>query len=287
MYKRALAAAGVSCQVFASPRPPEADAELRPLNVPDLQDRILACLVDRKMPVIVGGIPEANQLMLVTGFEDGGDTLVGWSAEGGQDGITFKPADQKKAADWKRQVHFVVIPTGRLPRPSEREVVVQTLVEVERQMRQNQIGLVRTGTAFFDAWADAMEAGDTPPLSMFDPTSAALEQRRRWLVAPTAWDVDERTIYAAIYLQRAKDIFPEAADELAAARASIMEVSAAANHIYAGMGMGLAPGDPPPPAGTGMDEPEKRKQAASLIRGCKPKWTEAADHLQAALAKMR
>jgi hypothetical protein len=285
MYKRALGAAGVSCEVFAAPRPPGADARLRPLNVPDLRERVLACLVDRKMPVIAGGIPEANQLMVVTGFEDGGDTLVGWSAEGGRDGITFKAADQKKATDWVGKVHLVVITTGRQPRPSERETVAQTLAEAERQMRQDQIGLVRTGPAFFDAWADAMEAGDTPRLSMFDPSSASPEQRRRWLVRPTAWDVDERSMYAAMYLRRAAEVYPEAAEELGAARASVAEVSAAANQVY--HMMGLAPGDSPPPAGTGVDDPEKRKQAAELIRGCKASWIEAADHLAAALVKIQ
>jgi hypothetical protein len=277
MYQRALVAAGISCEVFASPRPPEADARLRPLNVPDLMQRVLASLVDRKMPVIVGGVPKPGDLMLVTGYEDGGNTLTGWSAEGGRDGITFRLADQKKASDWVGKVHLAVIPTGRVPRLSERQAVAQTLAEAERQMRQDQIGLVRTGTAFFEAWADAMEAGDVPSLSMFDPTSASPEQRRRWLVNPTAWDVDERSMYAAMYLQRAAEVYPEAAEQLNAARASLVEVSASANQIY--HMMGLAPDDPPPAPGTGVDDTAMRKQAADLIRGCKSKWIEAADHL--------
>ena len=256
MYQRTLAAAGITCEVYAAPRLPQADAKPRPLDVPDLKDRVLACLADRRMPVIIRGVPQRGDFLVATGYEDQGNTLVGAPGRGGGSDMSFAPGSLRKVPDWLSRVNLVVIPTGRQPRPSEKQMFREALVQAVQLMRQEQIGLMCAGPGFFDLWADAMV--DDQTLEQFGPgvepaTPPTPENRRRLLVCPMAWEVMERTSYAAIFLTRAEAIFPETATELGQARAAIGEVDKAAHKVDQLMG----PGQTPREGWPGIKDPQK------------------------------
>ena len=281
-YRRAMAAAGYTCEVLV--RPGLTGPQRGSIDGPAVKQQIVACIADKGLPAIVVGVPKPNDFLLVTGYEDAGDTLTGWFSRGGGAEIHFAPDKMVRVTDWAARADLVVLLTAMQKRPAEEQAVRAALLQAEQLLRLREFGPFHAGPATFDVWADDLLADDPPPVGWGDDERPTREARRRFLICPSTWDLMERASYASFFLHRAAVLFPSAANELTAAEQNMGEISGAM--LEACKLTGWDPGHPLPEAEQDklLADPEVRRQAADVIRGCRAEWLEAADHVRSALA---
>jgi hypothetical protein len=289
-YRRALAAVGLTGEVLVRPGLPGGSEETWPSDA-TLKQLMLTSLVDRRFPVIAAGLPEPDQIMLVTGYESGGDVLTGWRAVGGGDIVRFAPAGQVQVSDlrsalWKGSIDLLVLITERQERPPLRAAVREALGQAVTLLRSHEVGLFAAGPAGWEVWASALLSDDPPQIGGFSTKPQSLNTRRRWLVIPITYDLMERRTCASMFVRRAIELFPAAAAELQAAFNCLEEVSGGPGALTkAGELMGIWDGNPLPDLLQSRD-PEVRRQMADFVRQCAVKELEVADHLESAVRMM-
>jgi hypothetical protein len=291
-YRRALGAVGLTSEVLVRPGLEGGSEETWPSDAAALKQLVLGSLTDRRFPVIAAGLPEPDQIMLVTSCESGGDVLTGWRAVGGGDLVNFEPAGQVHVRDlglalWKGSIDLVVLITGRQERPPLRVAVREALEQAVTLLRSREVGPYEAGPAGWEAWARALLSDDPPQIGGFSTKPQSVNTRRRWLVLPITWDLMERRTCASMFLLRAIELFPAVAAELQAAFDCLDEVSGGPGALTkAGELMGVWGGDPGPDLPQSRD-PELRRQMADFVRQCAVKELEVADHLERALRQMK
>jgi len=212
-------------------------------------------------------------MFLLTGYAQGGDALIGWDVEGGDDdGICFEPEKKLTVSDWFPKAGAVVLLTGKHARPAEQGVYREALRQGAWLLRVRESGHHHAGPATFDAWAKSL---DDPSLSADDPATA---KRRNELLDPMVWDLATRRHYGALFLIRAAELFPKAASDLQAAAACFRaehDMMWEVNRV----GGGQWPGDKLPK----LADPAVRKQIAELLLKSRDKDLEAAESIERAL----
>lgn len=222
-YRRALGAAGFGCEVLVAPGLGDGTGEGQSLDAQTLRDRVRGCLAERELPAIIAGIPEPGSFLLVAGYEDDGNALIGWRGSGGGP-VSRNAADMVRVSDWTAAARIVVLLTGYRECQPERETMRSALEQAIGLLRMTQAGPYHAGPATFEAWAQALLSDDPPDLSVPpNHRPQSVEGRRRWLICPSAWDLQERAYYAARSCDRAAVVLPEAAVELQAASACMSE----------------------------------------------------------------
>jgi hypothetical protein len=283
LYERSLEAAGFTCEVLLCPGLTEGSGQGQPFDARTLRDRVLSCLVDEGLPVILADLPEPGSFMLVSGYEEDGDVLTGWRARGGSGDVLFDPGAKVAARDWTGAAQLVVLLTGRQERLTEQATMRDALEQAIRLLRMREAGPYHAGPATFEAWAQALLSDDPPDPGMppnTPPRSATA--RRRWLICPTTWDLMERASYANRFVRRGVMLFPAAADELEAAAACMSAVG----DLMVQAGQAVGGGQGPDEGWPKVDDPEARRRVADLVLQCRDKELEAADHLAKALQAM-
>jgi len=283
-YQRALAAAGFTCEVLVRPGLAGGAAPGQPFDAQTLKDRVRSCLADQWLPAIIAGIPEPGSFLLVSGYDEDGDVLTGWRGLGGGP-VSRDPAAMVRTRNWTEAAQLVVLLTGRQERPTEQAVIREAIEQGLRLMRMRETGPYHAGPATFEAWAEALLSDDPPDVSVPpNPPPQSVAGRRRWLICPGTWDLEERAYYAVRFLRRAAELFPGATDELDAAGTCM--AAAGDLMVQVERAMGGAKGPNPEEGFPSADDPEARRQAADLILQARDKQQEAADHLEAALRLM-
>ncbi len=125
--------------------------------------------IGRGRPVVAFGIIGPPEAGLVTGYDRGGDVLMGWSyfQEGAAPGY-YQQSDWHARANWAGGMGCVVIgDKKRWPGPSKRETLLATLkwaIDLSRMASRPEVKGHVAGLAAYDAWADALEEdADYPP----------------------------------------------------------------------------------------------------------------------------
>jgi RNA polymerase sigma factor (sigma-70 family) len=119
--------------------------------------RIVESIRDRRCPVIAHGVIGPPVDCLITGFDDAGKTLIGWSyfqrsKEFSQD-IQYEPGGYFRKRDWFQNTHslFVLGEKVERPRPEESyRKALQWALEVSRVPETDR----PNGLAAYRAWAD-------------------------------------------------------------------------------------------------------------------------------------
>ncbi|MBM3500450.1 MAG: hypothetical protein FJX74_17470, partial [Armatimonadetes bacterium] len=253
LYERSLGAAGFTCEVLVRPGLAGDLGQGQPFDAQTLKDRVLSCLVDEGLPVILADLPEPGSLMLVSGYEEDGDVLTGWRARGGSGDVLFDPGAKAEAHDWTGAAQLVVLLTGRQEPPTEQATMRDAVEQAVRLLRIRDAGPYHVGPATFEAWAEALLSDDPPdPRAAADTPPPSVTARRRWLICPTTWDLMERASYAVRFLERATALFPTAAGELGAASACMSAVGDLMVQAGQTVGGGQGPGEGWPK----VDDPE-------------------------------
>jgi hypothetical protein len=148
----------------------------RPSLVPSLgleqtsdtsREEMLAAIRDsleRGLPVVALGVVGPPEPGLITGYDDGGDTLIGWSFF--QDHcaddptVSFEPNGMYRKRDWYGTTLGVMPITERGPAPSARESAIDALRFGLKVMGTQQVRGLPTGQAALEAWGGCLKDPD-------------------------------------------------------------------------------------------------------------------------------
>jgi AraC-like DNA-binding protein len=175
----------------------------------------------KKRPVVTDGVWNVPMGYAVVGYEDGGDTLVGWNYHVFDFSANPMPVTDKKS-DWYAAATFVILIGGQKQRPEEKDLYKLIIREAYNYLTN---GSSMANAGFYDdlkrflnqtedeCIAEAKRTRKimgyaTPPENLFDDDEAIRAEFAR--TADPLWCcVSERRYYAAHFFETAKAIFPE------------------------------------------------------------------------------
>lgn len=184
-----------------------------PADEPAVRNAIVAS-IDEVKPVLAFGIIGPPECGIVTGYEEDGSVLRGWSyfqypsTEG-----YYRHADWYGHANWAGDLAAITL-GERAERPTDRETLVSALewaVDLARNPERPGIPDHVSGLAAYAAWADALEMDEDYPLDDRDVLSTRL------MVHGDQCTMLEERRNAAGFLRWGAGVAPEVADELLAA----------------------------------------------------------------------
>jgi hypothetical protein len=274
-FERALQAAGYEYQIVGMEEGRDNEAFFR--------ERIIES-IQAGRPVLAFGPIGPPESAILTGYDEGGDVLIGWSFF--QDmpefnaGVEFEPSGQFRKRDWfnyQPEFSFIVIGQKK-PRPPLSETWRQAL-EWMLQVARTPVtfGDRHNGLAAYTAWAEQLLRDED-----FPEDEAILRQRHDvhnnvvGMVAEARW-------YGSQFLIG----MTEGGDDFVH-RDAIEDLYHAAA-LYAGEhGLmwqlwDLAGGNGHPEAWKKFADPAVRRQMVPIIRQARDKDAQAADHLERAL----
>lgn len=249
MMETSLAAAGLECRVYQKGSMPDGD---------QLRRQIVESIRDRRTPVIGIGVFGSPVPFLVTGYDHGGDVLLGWSHLQQDAKVTaalsFEPTGQFRLRNWQSAADAFIVITGNANRPAQREVYRAALQRAIRELGTTGDGI---GLAAMEKWAahiesDADFAGVTP-----DQWRKAHSDH-----STTAGDLAERRMLASSFLELASRVLPEAKGDLRMAQAAFQGSHDTIYEIWET----VAKTGPFDPDMAKFQDPARRRTIASLIR---------------------
>ncbi|NQT89517.1 hypothetical protein HQ560_22295 [bacterium] len=275
IFRRAFASVGRDCEILCGTELREQGA-----NVEGLFRTAILDSIGKGRPVIAHGVVGPPEECIVAGYDEGGDTLIGWNFF--QDfpdchpDATFEPNGMFRKSDWLEDTWSLLVIGDKLPRPDIKEVYRDALawaLEVIRTpVRQ---GDRHNGLAAYDAWADHLLRDEE-----FPTDDLTILNQRFGVHDDAVSTVAEGRWYAGIFLaQAAMDCGLNAPALYAAASCC------AAEHDLMWKVWGLV-------GGLGRDEdkvrkladPDVRKQIVPIIHAARDREAQAANHIERALA---
>jgi len=274
-FERAFRATGYECQIVGMEEGRDNEAFFREQIVESIQ---------AGRPILAFGPIGPPESAILTGYDQGGDVLIGWSFFQSipefNAGVEFEPSGPFRKRDWfNYQPEFSFIVMGqKKPRPPLSETYRQAL-EWMLQVARTPItfGDRHNGLAAYTAWAEhLLRDGDFPD------DEATLRQRHDVHNAAVGM-VAEARWYGAQFLIQASDPeilhFSMAEDLLHAAACYTGE------HDLMWKLWDLAGGNGNPDAYRYFADPDVRRQMVPIIRQARDKAAQAADHIERALAR--
>jgi hypothetical protein len=248
-----------------------------------LRDRVAASIVAGR-PVLGFGIVGPPEACLVTGYDSGGDTLIGWSFFQGtppfNDGVEFEPTGEFRRGDWYHDRLRLILVGQKRQRPPLAGTfrgALEWMLKVARTPATS--GDRHTGLAAYSAWAEHLLRDDD-----FPNDEAVLRQRHEvhdgavGLVAEARW-------YGSQFLLQACDgetLHYGLFENLVHAAACY-----AAEHDLMWKLWGLVGGIGNPEAYRRFADPAVRRQMVPIVREARDKDAQAAEHIVRALAMSR
>jgi len=233
--------------------------------------------VAQGMPVlgfVLVGPPECG---IITGYDQDGETLIGWSYF--QD--SAKPGYCEVPQWFGTMSHaglgLILLGEKAEARPTDRETLIAALewaIELARVPQRPGLPDHASGLAAYDAWADGLEVDADYPAD-----DAEVMSTRAMVHGDQCAMLVERKSAASFLRQMALGV-PEVGDQLEAAAALYEEVGELG---------GIWPGGMPQDAETlrALAGPQFRKEAAQRIRVARDKEAQAVGLLEKALAALR
>lgn len=211
----AFAAAGRSYEVIGA----------EPGSLPEcaMRERIIASLHDKGRPVLAYGVVGPPEMCIITGYDDGGDVLIGWSffqhMPEFNAGVEFEASGYFRKRNWHPNTWSIVLVGEKRPTPPKAAAYRAALEWALQVMRtpdvydSNVNGEAwkdrHSGHAAYDAWAqhllkDQDFATDAPTIlgQRFGVHDDAVT-----VVAEGRW-------YASLFLADAAQVLPQCASRL-------------------------------------------------------------------------
>jgi hypothetical protein len=276
-FDRAFQAAGYAYQFHG----PEAGAELQ-------RQQIMAS-IQRGRPVVAFGPIGPPEAALVTGYDEGGDVLVGWSffqsIPGVNDGVEFEPSGEFRVRNWSSYppgFSFITVGDKAASRPALSDTyrrALEWMLQVTRTPAT--FGDRRNGLAAYDAWADQLLRDED-----FPKDDGVLFQRHdvhnnvAGLVAEARW-------YGAQFLGSMAEggddiVHRDAIEDLYHAAALY-----AGDHALMWRLWDLVGGIDNPTAWKGFADPTVRRRMVPTIRQARDNDARAAEHIERVLNRWR
>jgi len=177
---------------------------------------IVGSIRDEGLPVLAVGVIGPPEVCLITGYDEAGEALIGWSCfqEDPNEavGVEIEPSGYFRKSGWFGGMHAIILlgPKGDLPPEAQtnREALRWGL-EVTHTA---DVHGYRSGLAAYDAWAEALLRDEQFPAN--DPDS--LRQRHE-VSSHAAGVVAEMRWYGSLFLRRVAQQEPAMAEHLNAA----------------------------------------------------------------------
>jgi len=232
------------------------------------------------VPVIAFGIIGPPEAGLVTGYDEGGDVLLGHSYF---DFANYGTARYYEQADWHAEMHDgsigMIVLGERRPRPEPRGVLVSSLewaVDLARRAQRPHIPDHTCGLAAYDGWANGLE------VDADYPRDGGELLRTRAMVYVDQVDMLYERAHAAVFLRNMVETAPEVADDLQAAAELYAEVGKAS-----GLWPWLSHDYNSEEVQQGLCDRQLRREAAGRVREAAKTEARAVKHVETALTALR
>jgi hypothetical protein len=232
-------------------------------------------------PVIGIGVAGPPEPCLLTGYDEGGAVLLGWS--GWQDDAEFRADVETDAAtgyfrkrNWFRDTRGIIVVGERAPRRPQLDIYRDTLTWGLGLMRAKEVQGRHAGQAAYQAWIDGLLQDDV--FKGLDEKALKARYDMHWL---SAGSLAEARAWGAPFLREIIPLVPEAKADLEAAASCF---DAEHDLVWATWEFTT-----PREGQTSLQrfaDPGVRRRMVPLIRLMKEKDAEAAGHIERALAKM-
>lgn len=165
-----------------------------------IRNRIKESIAVRRMPVVVMGVFGPPEPCIVTGYDDDGDTLIGWDHFQADPEVkldprvSFEPSGCFRLRDWANDVHGIYVITGTKPPAPDRSQVVRTALERGISMlRVRNAGGYAVGTASIESWIEDIKHAD----ELDDAALTELYENH----TKATWDLAERRALAENFMR--------------------------------------------------------------------------------------
>ncbi len=255
-----------------------------------LRQRIIESLRDKSRPVIAFGIIGPPESCLITGYDEGGDVLIGWNffqkdPDFGA-GVEFEPNGYFRKRDWFSSCEGLIVVGDKREKPKLSNIYREALrwgVEVTRRSEVTAYGHRRyTGLAAYKAWAEYLTRDED-----FPADNEAMLREHHQVHDQVVGMVAEARWYGSQFLVGMVDRV-----DVDVHRDAIEDVLHAAG-CYAGEHelmwklWDLAGGIGNPEAFRKMADPAVRRQMVPIVLESRDKYAQTADYLERALAKWK
>lgn len=216
-----------------------------------LKELVLNTLV-QGYPVLLLGRTASDWVVLATGFEEGGETLVGWMFIPGADmsNKSFSPEDCQYIKDWARGADAAALVTGVPEEVKDKEAILRRALSRGKQFLHMSLGHPHGENAnFYDEWTGHLQKAPSWP----SPFTG------RPHIDPDIWDLAERRAFVAEFLEEAGQALKTEALSPAADACRRM-------HDLMWRLSGLCEGED---AQAKLNDPEVRKEIISILNTCR------------------
>jgi len=243
------------------------------------REMILHSLREQRRPVIAFGVIGPPEACLVTGYDEGGDVLIGWNYFQYDPlynkGVDFEPSGEYRMRAWFRESLELLILGAKKPVLPRAEANREALRWALRVMRASHTSAGRhNGIDTFSAWAAHLQVDEA-----FPPGSLEMLRQRFLVLDNLVGSVAEGRWYAAKFMEMVTESEPGLQDELLCA-ADCFEYE----HDLMWQVWGLAGGSLRSDEETlRLADPQLRREVAWLVTRAREKETRAANCIASAL----
>jgi len=248
------------------------------------RERIVESIGRRAHPAIAFGVVgPRTRPCVITGYEEGGDVLVGRSFYQDhpdyREGLEIEADGYFRKANWFEALEGVIIIGERMAEPSQRELRRQAVRWGLGILRATEVedpdGVrLHTGPAAYDAWAKTLEQDDQFPADDMDTLD-----ERHGIHHDAAQAVAEGRTYAGAFLERVAEAEPAMSEDLVAAG----QCCGAAHNLMIKMWRFLGGHGRGEAKARKLADPEVRGRIVPLILAARDKDIEMAEHIERAL----
>ncbi|HOC07073.1 MAG TPA: hypothetical protein PKN71_07140 [Bacillota bacterium] len=153
--------------------------------------------IDAGTPVIALGVVGPPEPCIITGYDEDGEVLTGWSyfqheMDRNPD-LEFEPTGYFRKGKWFSNLYGLVLAGERVAKPHPAEICRDVLTWAVELMHTPRAGRFPAGFDAYSYWIEALLFPDTAPDKL--PQAMAI-------LEPAIWDLAERRWYAAMYLEQ-------------------------------------------------------------------------------------
>jgi RNA polymerase sigma factor (sigma-70 family) len=248
-----------------------------------LRESIIKSIRDYGRPIIGFGVIGPPECSIITGYDDKGQVLIGWSffqsAPDFSAGVDLEPSGYFRKRDWLKDTWGIIIIGEKKQAPARGEIYRKALrraVELTRKPKIHLGGERHNGLAAYTAWAEAITKDEDFPAK----DMSVLRERHMshdnmvGMVAEGRW-------YASHFLRQVAENETDMAENLSAA-IDCYEAEHSLMWKIWGLVGGIGRSDEKVKK---FAEPEIRRQIAPIILEARDKDAKAADYIEKVLAK--
>jgi hypothetical protein len=269
-YRRALDSVGYGYEIVRK-TPGRADEAL-------FRQRIIASIAGARRPVIAFGVVGPPEAAIITGYDAGGDALIGWSFFQRDPefaaGLEFAPSGYFRKRDWFGETESLALIGDKKDAPRLADVYREALRWNIEIARRPEVSGIPNGWAAYTAWAEALSQEENFPAG-----DEATLRHRHFAHEMAVETVAENRWYGGQFLLEAADhVHYRQVEDLFVAAGRL-----AAEHDLMWQVWDATGGNGNPDAWRRLADPAVRRRIVPLILAARDKDMEAVAHLEYAL----